>query len=171
MEGVIANQRININNTNAKDIKLISKNFIDKPIITQSIVVEENQNPKKVLIFHLGALGDTMVTCDATDTAGNTATTSIRVNAATTTPHVTLTANIESGIAPFTTYFSISTSIPNTVSTYQMDYEGDGTYDWSSSSTCSTTHIYPSPGNFNAKLRVTDDDGAQNIDTKFVEVN
>jgi len=53
----------------------------------------------------------------------------------------------------------------------EWDYEGDGTYDWSSSSTCSTTHIYPSPGNFNAKLRVTDDDGAQNIDTKFVEVN
>jgi len=42
-----------INNENVKDIKLISKNSIDKPIITQSIVVEKNQNPKKVLIFLL----------------------------------------------------------------------------------------------------------------------
>lgn len=42
-----------INNENVKDIKIISKNSIDKPIITQSIVVEKNQNPKKVLIFLL----------------------------------------------------------------------------------------------------------------------
>jgi len=42
-----------INNENVKDIKIISKNSIDQPIITQSIVVEKNQNPKKVLIFLL----------------------------------------------------------------------------------------------------------------------
>ncbi|MCL5071191.1 MAG: D-alanyl-D-alanine carboxypeptidase [Actinobacteria bacterium] len=42
-----------INDENAKDIKLISKNSIDKPVITQSIVTEKNQNPKKVLIFLL----------------------------------------------------------------------------------------------------------------------
>jgi serine-type D-Ala-D-Ala carboxypeptidase (penicillin-binding protein 5/6) len=44
---------ISVNNKNVKDIKLISKNSIDKPVITQSIVVEKNQNPKKVLIFLL----------------------------------------------------------------------------------------------------------------------
>src|SRR4030042_6057364 len=42
-----------INNENVKDIKIISKNSIDKPIITQSIVVEKNKNPKKVIIFLL----------------------------------------------------------------------------------------------------------------------
>jgi len=42
-----------INSENVKDIKLISNNSIDKPIVTQSIAVEENQNPKKVLIFLL----------------------------------------------------------------------------------------------------------------------
>ena len=42
-----------INNENVKDIKIISKNSIDQPIIIQSIVVEKNQNPKKVLIFLL----------------------------------------------------------------------------------------------------------------------
>jgi D-alanyl-D-alanine carboxypeptidase (penicillin-binding protein 5/6) len=42
-----------INNENVKTVKLISKNSIDKPIITQSIVVEKNQNPKKVSIFLL----------------------------------------------------------------------------------------------------------------------
>ena len=68
--------------------------------------------------------GPNTITATATDTTGNTAKVSIIVNANTTTPHVTLTANIESGIAPLTSYFSISTSIPNAVSTYQMDYEG-----------------------------------------------
>jgi len=42
-----------INNENVKDVKLISKNAIDKPIITQSITFEKKQNPKKVLIFLL----------------------------------------------------------------------------------------------------------------------
>jgi D-alanyl-D-alanine carboxypeptidase (penicillin-binding protein 5/6) len=42
-----------INNENVKDIKLISKNSVDKPIITQNIADEKNQNPKKVLIFLL----------------------------------------------------------------------------------------------------------------------
>ncbi|MCL5073399.1 MAG: D-alanyl-D-alanine carboxypeptidase [Actinobacteria bacterium] len=44
---------VNINNKNAEDIKLISKNSIDKPVIIQNIVTEKNQNPKKVLIFLL----------------------------------------------------------------------------------------------------------------------
>lgn len=42
-----------INDENVKDVKLISKNSIDKPVITQNIIVEENQNPKKVLFFLL----------------------------------------------------------------------------------------------------------------------
>ncbi len=43
------------------------------------------------------------------------------------TTHVTLRANIESGIPPLTTYFSVSTEIPNAVTTYGFDAEGDGT--------------------------------------------
>jgi len=42
-----------IKNENVKEIKLISGNSIDKPIVTQSIIVEINKNPKKVLIFLL----------------------------------------------------------------------------------------------------------------------
>ncbi len=62
--------------------------------------------------------GENTITATATDTEGYTASTLITVNAETTTPHVTLRANIESGIAPLTTYFSVSTSIPNAVATY-----------------------------------------------------
>ena len=54
--------------------------------------------------------GQNTITANAVDTAGETASHSILVNADTTVPHVTLRANIESGIAPLTTYFSVSTS-------------------------------------------------------------
>jgi len=59
----------------------------------------------------------------------------------------------------------------NGIQKCEWDFTGDGIYDWNSTSTCSTTYVYPSPGNFNATLRVTDDDGTQNTDIKFVEVN
>jgi len=42
-----------INDVNIKDIKLISKTSIDKPIVTQKIAVGKNQDQKKVLIFML----------------------------------------------------------------------------------------------------------------------
>ncbi|GBD97125.1 MAG TPA: hypothetical protein ENG83_12440 [Nitrospirae bacterium] len=64
--------------------------------------------------------GDNIITANATDMDGYTATVSITVNAVTTEPYVTLRANIESGIAPLTTYFSVSTSIPDAVANYEI---------------------------------------------------
>jgi len=43
---------------------------------------------------------------------------------------VTLRANITSGIAPLTTYFSVSTEIPNAVALYEMDFEGNSSIDY-----------------------------------------
>jgi PKD repeat protein len=66
----------------------------------------------------------------------------ITVTADTTAPYVTLDANIQSGIPPLTTYFSVSTSIPNSVSAYEMDYEGDGMIDYSGSTFENISHTY-----------------------------
>ncbi len=44
---------IYINDKSVKDMKLVSKNSIDKPIVTQNIIVEKKQNQQKVLFFLL----------------------------------------------------------------------------------------------------------------------
>ncbi|OGL46733.1 MAG: hypothetical protein A2W05_02180 [Candidatus Schekmanbacteria bacterium RBG_16_38_10] len=114
--------------------------------------------------------GQNTITATATDTAGNTATTSITVNAVTSAPHVTLNANIESGIAPLTTYFSVSTSIPNAVSTYQMDYEGDGSIDYTGTTFDNISFIYTTEGVYYPTVIVTDTQGIQYSDTIAIVV-
>ena len=74
--------------------------------------------------------GSNTITASAVDTEGYAASTSIAVTAVITEPYVTLNANIESGISPLETYFSISTSIPNSVASYDFDYEGDSVIDY-----------------------------------------
>ncbi|KAA3600521.1 MAG: PKD domain-containing protein, partial [Candidatus Scalindua sp. AMX11] len=52
---------------------------------------------------------------------------------------------------------------------YEWDFDGDGTYDWSSPTTGKTNYNYPKPGKFSATLRVTDDAGL--TDTYSVKVD
>ena len=52
----------------------------------------------------------------------------------------------------------------------EWDYTGDGIYEFSSTSTCQTSFVYPIPGDYNATLRVTDDDGSQHTDYCVVHV-
>jgi PKD repeat protein len=74
--------------------------------------------------------GANTITVATVDTVKNSTSTSITENAVTTGAHVTLTANTESGVAPLTVNFSASTSIPNVVTTYKIDYDGDETDDY-----------------------------------------
>ncbi|MDA8239693.1 MAG: hypothetical protein M0Z67_04880 [Nitrospiraceae bacterium] len=92
----------------------------------------------------------------ATDTAGNTATTAIAITADTSYPYVTLTANVESGVSPLTVNFSASTAIPNAVETYQADFDGNATIDYSGPTFDNVSNLYSSPGIFFATLGVAD---------------
>jgi len=53
---------------------------------------------------------------------------------------------------------------------YEWDFEGDGTYDWSSTSTGVTTHVFKDPGTLVAKLRVTDNASQMDVDTVTIIV-
>ncbi len=113
--------------------------------------------------------GQNTITATATDTEGYTASTSITVNAAS-TPHVTLTANIESGIAPLTTYFSVSTEIPNAASTYEMDYEGDGVIDYTGAAFEDISFTYTTEGIYYPTVTVTDTQSITYSDTIAIVV-
>lgn len=92
----------------------------------------------------------------ATDTAGNTATTAIAITADTSYPYVTLTANPESGVAPLTINFSASTAIPNAVTSYQVDFDGDAVDDYSDTTFDNVSHLYSSQGIYYVTLTVVD---------------
>jgi hypothetical protein len=59
------------------------------------------------------------------------------------------------------TVFGGAASDPDgTIVLYEWDFDGDGTFDTSSTTSANTTHVWPVTGTFRSKLRVTDDAGA-----------
>ncbi len=50
------------------------------------------------------------------------------------------------------------------INMYEWDFNGDGSYDWSSTTSGIATYVYNTAGIFNAVLRVTDDNGATTTD-------
>jgi PKD repeat protein len=99
-------------------------------------------------------------------------------------PNIPPTADARVGSAPnptgtsvtvtegATVYFdgSNSSDPDGTIKKYEWDFEDNGTYDWSSTTTGATIHIY-SAGSYTARLRITDDDGATTTDTVSITVN
>jgi hypothetical protein len=57
-----------------------------------------------------------------------------------------------------------------TIVLYEWDAEGDGIYEWKSSTTGITTHVYDTVGTYQATLRVTDNDGLQDTDFAVITV-
>lgn len=82
-------------------------------------------------------------------------------------PTATASANPTNGPIPLMVNFSGSGSSPNgAITLYEWDFDGDATYDWSSTSTAATSHTYNIVGPFPATLRVTD--AANQTDTATV---
>ncbi len=77
-----------------------------------------------------------------------------------TPPVASAEANPSNGEAPLTVNFAGSGTDPDGyIVLYEWDFDGDGTYDWSSGSTGNTSHEYTEPGTFSAIFRITDNDG------------
>ena len=47
----------------------------------------------------------------------------------------------------------------STIAKYEWDFEGDGTYDWSSTTSAATTHVYATAGSYSSVLRATNANG------------
>lgn len=56
------------------------------------------------------------------------------------------------------------------ITTYEWDWEGDDVFD-ATTTTATTTHAYPAPGQYTPQLRVTDNDGAKHTTSRPLRVN
>jgi PKD repeat protein len=63
---------------------------------------------------------------------------------------------------------SASSDSDGTIVSYAWDFDGDGTTD---ASAVSPSFIYQNPGDYTARLTVTDDDGATDVATTLINVN
>lgn len=113
-----------------------------------------------------------------TDTAGLTATAAATTTAVrpgppgSPTATITAPASDQTRTAPATISFNGTGSDPGgSITLYEWDFNGDGTYDYSSATTPATSFTYNSPGTFTAAFRVTDNEGKTGIDTVDITIN
>ena len=87
-------------------------------------------------------------------------------------PEAQASANHFSGEAPFVVEFSGSaTDADGSIVLYEWDFDGDKTFDYSSTSSASVTHSYDAGGVFSATLRVTDNDGLIDVYSVVISVS
>jgi YD repeat-containing protein len=66
---------------------------------------------------------------------------------------------------------SASKDPDGTISKYEWDFDGNGTYEASSGSSPTTTHTYATPGNYSVGLKVTDNGGKTATTTRPITVS
>jgi PKD repeat protein len=75
-------------------------------------------------------------------------------------PTAAASINPSNGPAPLTVNFTGSgTDSDGTITKFEWDFDGDGTFDFSSPTTGNTSHVFNSAGTFDSVFRVTDNDG------------
>jgi PKD repeat protein len=98
-----------------------------------------------------------------TDSAGRTDTRQITIVVSNAPPTVTANAQPSNGQVPLTVSFTGSASDNEGIASYAWDFQGDGVYDYSSTTGASTSFTYTKPGTYRPVLRVTDTLGAQTL--------
>jgi PKD repeat protein len=97
-----------------------------------------------------------------------TQTVQITVNETAGTPTVTVGVGLP-GLPPYQSPLTVNLSATvagGPIVAYEWDFEGDGTYDYSSTTTAAVTHVYRLPGAYLPKLRVTNSSGLSGIGQK-----
>ncbi len=87
-------------------------------------------------------------------------------------PTASLSATPTSGTAPLTVTFTYSgTDTDGTIQKHEVDFDGNGTYDFVSTSSGSVSYTYGQAGNYTATLKVTDNDGLSGTATVTISVD
>ncbi len=97
---------------------------------------------------------------EVTSNLGNTATDTCTLDARGNPPTATANVSPSNGAIPLTVDFTcVGNDAEGNITLYEWDFDGDGTFDYSSPSSGTTSHTYTTQGTFVAVCRVTDDDG------------
>ncbi len=120
-------------------------------------------------------VGEFAARCRVTDSAGLTGVsgainTTVRPRPEG-SPSVTATASPATGNAPLNVTLGGSVVGGAAIVRYEWDFDGDGTYDSSSTASPAASHGYTAAGVFGATLRVTDALGQTSADSIAIEVN
>jgi PKD repeat protein len=114
-------------------------------------------------------IGANTLTAVATDKDGNTATDTITVFTGLYQDQVNLFSNVTSGISPLDVKFSIDTQISNQITTYKMDFDGDGPQDATTVDPDNISFTYEE-GLYYPTITVVDDQDNQYTDTIAINV-
>ncbi|BBO87541.1 PKD domain-containing protein [Desulfosarcina ovata] len=122
------------------------------------------------------AVGSYQAVFRVTDNDGQTATALAATTVVNTgppgSPTATAAATPTTGNAPLNVNFNGTATDPNNdVVLYEWDFNNDGTFDWSSATSGSTSYTYTQAGTHVAKLRVTDSTGLTGVDQIPITVN
>lgn len=107
-----------------------------------------------------------------TDTAGEQNTGTVLVTVENRPPVVIAEAVPSNGAVPLTSRFTVTATDNEGIALYEIDFDGDGSYDESSESSGSFSFEYVTPGNYQPVIRVTDTLGvATEIATPDIRVD
>lgn len=96
----------------------------------------------------------------AQSSTGRSATATVTINVQNNPPTAGADLQPSNGQVPLTVSLTGTGSDPDgSIALYEWDFDGDGTYDWSSATTGNTVHTYTAVGTFDAVFRVTDNSG------------
>ncbi|MBF0592614.1 MAG: hypothetical protein HQL02_11060 [Nitrospirae bacterium] len=115
-------------------------------------------------------VGANTITATITDASGNSKSTSITVNTTTTDNIVILEPTISNGLAPLTTSFNVLKNLPNGVTGYAIDFEGDGSIDYTATEFRGVNHTYTTPGVYYPTITLTDSAGNTYTDSIAITV-
>jgi PKD repeat protein/sugar lactone lactonase YvrE len=84
-------------------------------------------------------------------------------------PTAAASASPEQGLDPLTVRFTCAVADPDgSILRYQWDFDGDGLFDWSSTSDPTTSHTYTNAGIYNPIFRCVDEQGLTALDSSLL---
>lgn len=87
-------------------------------------------------------------------------------------PTASATVSPDTGAPPLTVTFSgYGIDWDGTIALFEWDFDGDGTFDYTSTTSGNTQHNYQTVGDYQAAFRVTDNDGLTGTKELWINVN